>query len=322
MTRGRVLLVIFLVAAFGLALWPEAPPGATGAWMRQAGVEPRYETVDGLRIRYVRRGAGPAVVLIHGFASSIVTWRHVLPALARRHDVLALDLPGFGGSDAPADLSPRLYLRLVPAFLDRLGIARASLVGNSLGGAVSAAVAAQDPGRVERLVLIDSAGYNFSAGDRPWLLRVAGSAALGGVLERLPIRRLLVRTGLHQVFQDDAKVPPDLVEEYLAPLWRPGAIASARALLTARDAEFTSLPERIARVRAPTLILWGREDAWIPVAHADRFLAAVPGSRKVVLESCGHMPQEERPEEVVPLLEGFLNGPSVPAPDLPRPLDP
>jgi len=129
--------------------------------------------------------------------------------------------------------------------------------------------------------------------------------------ERLPLRRL-TRRALEQVFADESRVTPERVEEYLAPLCRPGALGSAQSLL-ASLAGMSDLPERIPRVRAPTLVLWGREDRWIPLAQGERFAREIPGARLHVLEDAGHVPQEERPEEVAPLLLEFLATPEPPA---------
>jgi pimeloyl-ACP methyl ester carboxylesterase len=267
-------------------------------------VAPAFETVEGVRLRYLRAGAGPAVVLLHGFASSIVTWRDTIPRLAGTHEVVALDFPGFGGSEIRPGLPPSAYPRLVLRLMDRLALPRASLVGHSLGGGVAVALAASHPERVDRLVLIDPVGFNLAPEDRPALLRAAGWKPVARLLEALPVRRALVTLALHQVFHDDRLVTPDRVDEYVAPLLRPGAVRAAQALLASGDD--LGLPGVIARVRTPTLVLWGREDRWIPVEQADRFLAAIPGSRKVVIDGCGHMPQEERPAEVAALVEAFL----------------
>ena len=142
------------------------------------------------------------MVLLHGFASSIYTWKDVLPALARDHDVVALDLPGFGESDQPADLDGALFPALVLGLMDRLGLARAALVGNSLGGAIAVAVAAARPERVTALVLIDSAGFNFAAEDRPWVLRVAGGTAGTASWSACRSGGSCCGSGLRQVFYD------------------------------------------------------------------------------------------------------------------------
>ena len=300
------VLLVAAVAAAILIARGEAPPNPPGQWWRRAGVEPRYENLAGLRVRYVRRGRGPAIVLLHGLASSVYTWADVIADLAKDHDVVALDLPGFGGSDIPDDLSSSVYPVTVLGLMDRLGISRATLVGNSLGGMVAVVLAARHPERVRRLVLIDSAGYNLEPSRRPLLLRLVGSAPVAAALDALPVRRWLVATALRQVFYDPARVTPERVEEYLAPLARPGVTDAVRSLM-AQQSRF-GLPALADEVRVPTLIIWGRGDRWIPLTDADRFVAAIPGARKVVLEDCGHVPQEERPAEVVHLLEEFDPG--------------
>ncbi len=302
----RVLGAVVVLGLAGLLLLPEAKPGPTGGWRKEAGLEPRFETVEGYRILYVRAGSGPAVVLLHGFASSIYTWKDVLPALAREHEVVALDLPGFGQSDQPPDLDAARFPGLVLALMERLGLAQAALVGNSMGGATAVGVAAARPEAVTALVLVDSAGFNLATEDRPWILRLAGSGPIAPVLERLPIRRPLLRIGLRQVFHDPALITEERFDEYLAPLLRPGALTSMRSLLLARTRDAAAFPELVLRVRAPALVIWCREDRWIPVEQADRFVEAIPGSRKVVLEDCGHLPQEERPADVERLLAEFL----------------
>jgi pimeloyl-ACP methyl ester carboxylesterase len=301
---GLLLLAATMAAIF--IARGEAPPRPTGQWWRRAGVEPRYEDLSGLRVRYVRRGRGPTLVLLHGLASSIYTWADVIPALAEDHDVVAVDLPGFGGSDIPEELSSSVYPATVLALMDRLGISRATLVGNSLGGSVAVVLAARHPERVRRLVLIDAAAYNLDASRRPMILRLLGFGPVVAAVDALPIRRRVVTAALRQVFHDPSHVTPAKVEEYLAPLSRPGATAALQSLL-ARPAAF-GLPPLVAEVRVPTLIIWGRNDRWIPVADADRFASAIPAARKVVLEECGHLPQEERPAEVVRLLEEFDPG--------------
>jgi pimeloyl-ACP methyl ester carboxylesterase len=299
-----VFAAVVLLCGLAWVLQRESPAGPTGQWMAAAGVAARFETLEGVPLRYVRAGEGPAVVLLHGFASSIFTWREVIPALARDHDVVAVDFPGFGGSEVRVGMPPSAYPGLVVGLMDRLRVPRAALVGNSLGGGVAIAVAATHPERVDHLVLIDSVGYNLAPRDRPWLLRVMGSRPAAGLAEALPLRRPLVTLALRQVLFDDRLVTEERIDEYVAPLLRPGAVRAAAALLASGDD--LGLPGAVVRVRAPTLVIWGHEDSWVPVAHADRFLADIPGSRKAVIERCGHMPQEERPEEVAALLRGFL----------------
>lgn len=304
MRRVAAALVLVVLLAGVMAFWPRAAP-STGAWLAAARLEPRYERVEGLRLRYVRRGRGPTVVLLHGIASSLYTWKDVLPGLATTHDVIALDFPGFGGSDLAPGLSAEGLRNAVVGLLDRLAIPRTRLVGNSLGGAVACLVAARQPWRVSGLVLIDAAGFRMDAESRPALLRALGGM-LGSAVELLPRPRPLVALGLRQVFHDQTRITREKIDEYEAPLLRPGALATLRALLNTPAPSAAEFEVMLGGVRAPTLVIWGAEDRWIPVADAERFAAAIPGARRVVFPACGHMPQEERPEETLRLVEEFL----------------
>ena len=286
----------------------DRPPATPGAWLAESDLEARFLTVGGHRLRYVRAGRGPAVVLVHGFASSLYTWKDVLPALVPVHDVVALDLPGFGGSDRPPDLSFPELPEAVLVVMDELGIARAALVGNSMGGAVAAVMAAERPERVTALVLIDAAGFNLGPGEAPAMVRLAMSP-VGSLITRLPFKRLAVERSLREVFHDDAHVTDERVAEYVHGLQVPGAFASIRSLRLSLAERDTIVQEGLPRIQAPTLVVWGREDGWIPVAHADLFVNAIPGARKVVLEECGHMPQVERPADLARRLLGFVPGP-------------
>lgn len=287
-----------------LALYDRAAP-APDPWMARQGLEARYETVAGRRVRYVRTGSGPAVVLVHGFGSSLATWKDVVPALARDHDVVALDLPGFGLSDQPTDLSVEDFPRAIVGLMDRLGIDRAALVGNSLGGGACALVAGSRPERVSALVLVDAAGFNLAPVDRPRLVRWTMGPA-GELISRLPGKRVVVEAALHQVFHDPRLVTPERVAEYLQGAARPGTFASIRSLGDTLRDRATLVQDALPRVVAPTLVVWGADDRWIPPAHADRFVAAVEGARKVVIPDCGHVPQEEKPAELAKRVGEFL----------------
>ena len=303
--RGTALALLVLAAVFAAAAWYDRPPVTPGSWLATAGLEGRYETVASQRVRFVRAGTGPAVVLIHGFGSSIYTWKSVIPALLARHEVVALDLPGFGESDRPADLSLEALPRAVIGLMDRLGIERAALVGNSMGGATAAIVAATAPGRVGRLVLVDAAGFNLEPQSRPAMVRLTTSWA-APLLGLLPGKRLIVERSLREVFHDDTLVTAERVSEYLAPAQRPGTFTAMRSLGASFDASGSRVGEMLAAIQAPTLVIWGDDDRWIPLADADRFVAGIKGARKVLVPACGHMPQEEKPAELVRLLLEFL----------------
>jgi len=304
--RRRLVVVLLLLAvALAAAAQYDRPPVTPGSWLGAAGLESRHETIAGRRVRFVRTGSGSAVVLIHGFASSIYTWKDVIPALAARHDVVALDLPGFGQSDQPADLSFEDFPRSMLGLMDRLGIERAALVGNSMGGATAAVVGGTQPERVSALVLVDPAGFNMAPSEWPAMVRATTSWA-APFLRFLPGKRLVVEASLRQVFHDPARVTPERVSEYLASAQRPGALQAMRSLGASLGERPSRVAEALPGITAPTLVIWGDHDRWIPVAHADRFVAAIPGARKIVIPACGHVPQEERPDLVARLVLEFL----------------
>ncbi len=298
--RAAVALLIALPILF---LLPAEKGGATGRWMTRDRLQPKTMKVGRFDVRYVRTGEGPPLILIHGLASSAYTWSEVIGPLSLRFDVMALDLPGFGASSQPDDLSFADYGPAMVGFMDALGVEKAHLAGNSMGGAVALQMAARLSSRVDRLVLLDSAGFNLREGERPFLVRLLGSQTMGLVADRLPMKRLFTRSTLSYLLKDPARLTEERIEEYVAPFLRPGAMASARSLLRSRiDEGFVA---DLGRIQAKTLVLWGRFDPWLPESHADRFVAEIKGARKVVLET-GHMPQEEQPEEVARLIGDFL----------------
>ena len=179
--------------------------------------------------------------------------------------MVALDFPGFGWSDQPADLSFDLYPRVVLGLMDELGLDRPSLVGNSMGGAVGALVAASHPSRVEQLVLIDAAGFNLRAADRPAMVRLTAHPLAEGLLARLPIRRLLVTLGLRQVFHDDTKITDERVNEYLAAASAPG------------HPRFHPLPGGFAASRPASLRGRAPDASWLPTLSSGA--RKTPGSR-------------------------------------------
>jgi pimeloyl-ACP methyl ester carboxylesterase len=155
-------------------------------------------------------------------------------------------------------------------------------------------------------VLIDAAGFNLAREDRPSMVRLIGSPA-AGILEWVPGKRLLVERALRQVLHDDTLVTDERVAEYLAHAKRPGSLEAQRSLLVSLGGRNDVVTSMLPRVEAPTLVLWGREDLWIPPAHADLFASAIPRASKVVLDDCGHMPQVERAPTVARFVLEFLS---------------
>ena len=299
MTAHRTLVcVALLVSACRAAPIPEAQRYPAGTAFRA-----QYRTVDGTRLRLIDSGNGTPVVFIHGFGASIYGWRYQLPpTVTAGYRVVAFDNRGFGFSDKPAHgYTNAAYAHLVVSLLDSLGIASAVLVGHSMGGAIAAEVALTYPDRVRGLVLIDAAGYGVRW---PGVLKLARWPQVGAVVTRFRARWITGRI-LRSTFADPSKVTEAEVDQYYAPVPDPAYGRALRGVL--REFRFDSLGGgRLGGVLAPTLILWGDADRWIPLRVGTRFARELPRSEFVVVAHTGHDAADESPEQVNRQLLGFL----------------
>ncbi|MBI1852990.1 MAG: alpha/beta hydrolase [Planctomycetes bacterium] len=267
----------------------------------------RFLGIDGRRIFVKQSGAGPDLFLLHGLGDSHLGWQRVFPALvAVGHRVTAWDALGAGESDKPSrdDYSIEGHATRLVAAMDALGIERATLVGNSLGGSVALMVAESRPERVSALVLIDPAAYREGAMDGRWFWTTPLLADV--VLGILPTRSI-AEYGLGRNVHSKDALTDDVVDAYARNAAKPGAIRAFLAQerqLVPSDAE--SWEARHRTIRAPTLILWGREDGLLPLAQGERLARDIPGARLVVLDNVGHAAQLEAPDRVLDLLMPFL----------------
>jgi pimeloyl-ACP methyl ester carboxylesterase len=298
---GRLLAPVLALAACRAAPIPPVARYPAGT-----GLEAKTLVADGTRIRYVAAGAGPAVVLIHGFGgfgASMYTWRHTIgPLAAAGFHVIAFDNRGSGFSDKPATgYGNADYTRLVVALLDSLHITDAVLVGHSMGGEIAAEVALAHPERVRALALLDAAGWDVKV------------PVVAGRLAPALVSRALIGRILRATYADPARVTEADVDQYYAPVREPGW--SKATLSTLSSYRFDALRGRLIALQAPTLLLWGAEDRIIPPAVGRRMAAELPRAAFVVVRHAGHAALEERPDEVNALLLTFLREglPRVPA---------
>lgn len=245
---------------------------------------------DGSVVHYLEAGQGPVLILIHGLGSSSAAWRDCIDSLAKSYRVLALDLPGYGKSDKPnADYSVEYQAGVVKEFIDYQGTGKVTLAGNSLGGWIAALAALKNPGTIESLILVDSAGLRRE-GDPP--------------VKPVPATKEEERQLLLAVFANQSLVTEKLINdqwEYSKEV-RPAVLAAMAAFKTRPP----FLDDRLKDIKTPTLIIWGKQDKLIPVQTAGRFAKGIPGSRIVVIENAGHLPQVEQPEAFSRALKKFV----------------
>ena len=261
----------------------------------------------GANVRYFRLGQGPPVLLIHGLGESSLVWCSNMEELASNHTVIALDLPGHGASDNPLwDYSLDSSREFLIAFMDSLGLQRPSLIGNSMGGLLSLSVGLDRPERVDKLVLANSAGLGREIAG---FLRLLSLPLLGEFMAR-PKQRGSRFVTSHLPDTDDG-----LAEVFVAALseerQRPGNTASMLRMLRAGVnllgvKPWAVLTNRLSELKAPTLLLWGRQDVIFPVKHAYRAAKLIPKVWLKVFDNCGHWPQRDARNDFNSLVLRFL----------------
>jgi 2-hydroxy-6-oxonona-2,4-dienedioate hydrolase len=256
----------------------------------------QYLQVGKLRIRYVDSGSGEPVLLMHGLGGSIESWMNNIVELAKSFRVIAVDLPGFGLSDKPKmSYTIKFYKEFVVQFLKQLQLGQVSIVGSSLGGHVAAEVAIYHPSIVRRLVLTSPAG----ALPRSF----KGSPALWKYIKVINARSVQqVKKALSAV--DNKPVEDSYAQLVYEKFMMPGAKEAFLSAL-AGSARAPRLNNRLNKIKAPVLLLWGKEDYMIPVKFAETFVK-MKNCRIILLENCGHRPHFERPELFNKIVSDFL----------------
>jgi pimeloyl-ACP methyl ester carboxylesterase len=296
---------------------PQAPdPGAYGPRGRSEWLDidwaahQKWVQVAGRPVNVIDMGEGDAIVFIHGLSGAWVNWLENIPHFARDHRVIAMDLPGFGHSPMPAErISISGYGRIVDELLDALGIDRAVVVGNSMGGFIGAEVAIAFGTRVDRLVLVSAAGISIEHQRNERVLRylerlddvliLSGgwmATRSAGLARRKRARRQIMRLVAHRA-QD---LPAPLIAEQVMGSGKPGFVPALDAL--------TDYPirDRLSEIRCPVLVVWGEEDRLVPVRDAYIFGELIPSSRVVVWPETGHVAMLERPAAFNALVDEFL----------------
>jgi pimeloyl-ACP methyl ester carboxylesterase len=299
---GACLVAVLAV----LGVWAWAPDRAR-ADLESKYLDDPHDYVDVAGVRLHVRDTGPpnapAIVLLHGFGSSLHTWDAWARILAADHRVIRLDLPGAGlsGLDPKGDYSDTRTLQILEALLDRLGVAQATVVGNSLGGRLAWKFAATRPQRVDHLILVSPDGFaspGFEYGKAPEI-----SASLKLMEYFLP--KSLLKMSLAPAYGEPSRLSEPVLDRYYDLLRAPGV----REAMLARMHQSVLVDPRplLACIQAPTLLLWGVKDRMIPITNAADYLHAIPGSRLVSFVDLGHVPQEEAPAASLAPVLTFLH---------------
>jgi pimeloyl-ACP methyl ester carboxylesterase len=265
-------------------------------------------TLDGYRMRYLRAGSGPPLVLLHGLLGYSFSWRFALPALAETATVHALDMPGAGFSDRPAHTSGsfRAHAERVLRFLDAVGIGSCDLLGTSHGGAVAMVTASLAPRRVRTLILV--------APVNPWS---AHGRRLAPFLSSAPVSWLLLRLEpglgivhdvlLRRLYGDPQRIPAGTLAGYSAAFKIPGTLKYGLGAVGSWNRDLAELEAALPRIaNIPTLLLWGTRDGAVSPDSAERLRQQFTQCHLEIFEGIGHLPYEEAAEPFNAAVLGFL----------------
>jgi len=271
-------------------------------------IEDHWITLDGARMRYLRTGYGPALLLVHGLLGYSFSWRYALPYLARQAKVHAVDMLGVGFSDRPTNLDCclRANAERLLRFLDAVGEDSCDLVGTSHGGAVAMMAASLAPERVRRLVLVAPVNPWSHLGKR--MAAFLSSSAIAPLfLRAAPYLEGTHGYFLRRLYGDTRRIRPGTLEGYSAPFALPGAFVSGLGILRTWAQDLGELQVALPRIsHIPTLLLWGSVDAAVDPASAEPLRKQFEDCRVLLFDGVGHLPYEEVPEEFNHAVGEFL----------------
>jgi pimeloyl-ACP methyl ester carboxylesterase len=252
--------------------------------------------VFGQKIHYLEAGSGPTVILLHGLGGSTQVWQFNIAALAEKYHVVVPDQIGFGKSDKPlVNYRIRTYVDFLDQFCKQLRIDRATLVGNSMGGWIAAMFTASFPDRVDKLVLVDAAGYAPR--------KDLDTRTFFGLnpTTREGMKVLVAKVFYNKAFQTDAAIDQAIAARLAA---GDGYTINSITESIIRGEDF--LDDVVKTIKRPTLIIWGRQDGLVPLPEGERFNKDIAGSKMIVFDECGHVPNVEKPAEFNAAVLKFL----------------
>ncbi|WP_338763031.1 alpha/beta hydrolase [Bernardetia sp. ABR2-2B] len=263
----------------------------------------RFVSVNGSLVHYREEGTGEPLVLIHGAFSSLHTFEDWTKPLSENYRVISLDLPGFGltGAMSEDDYCLENYMTYLEIFLDRLDIKKCAIAGNSLGGWIAWEYALRHQEQIEKLVLISAAGF-VDDGSIPTPFKLAKLPVFGKVF-KYALQKPIFEKFVREVYCDQSVVCEETINRYFDFFTRD---CNMKAFFNIINQELHDNTEKLRNLYTPTLIIWGKEDAWLPAQNARRFSELLPNNRMLIYEGVGHIPMEEAPKKTVKVVSEFL----------------
>jgi pimeloyl-ACP methyl ester carboxylesterase/membrane-associated phospholipid phosphatase len=288
-----------LVLMFAFALYPRHEYTAAELNKNQG----KFIEVEGVNIHYIEQGQGEPMLFIHGFALSAEAWKNQLDEFSKSYRVIALDLPGFGysGRSMELDYARSSQADFVSKFMGALHISCAIVVGHSMGGGIAANLALSHPEKVNKLVLVDSSGYEkvperWGAINVPIFDRFV---ARFFIMNRFAAIRLF-----NKAFANDKKISESLIEQFLKPSYVQNSLQVLIKMTL--DQRTENFPAKIKNIKQKTFIIWGREDEMFGTYFAEKYHFDIKNSQLVIMPDVGHIPFMEQPDQFNAYLNEFL----------------
>ncbi|MBI4723628.1 MAG: alpha/beta hydrolase [Rhodomicrobium sp.] len=263
-----------------------------------------------LRLAVIEKGEGRPILLLHGFATSSYTWHAIIPELAKNHRVIAIDLRGFGASDKPIDdrYSIEDQAEAVQAFIAQENLRNLTVVGHSFGGGITLTLALKSAQerqpRIRNIVLVDTIAFRQPL---PIFFQLLKVPMVGDVSMTLVPPEVQAAQGLRLAYYDRSKISARDVAEYANTLYSPAAKhALVKTVEHILPNNIDEIADRYKTIKMPTLILWCEEDKVVPVRLGRRLHEEIPTAEFTVFAHCGHMPQQEKPEDTARAIRAFL----------------
>lgn len=266
---------------------------------RHQTAESKYIDLQGMQVHYRdiphNNPDAPVLIMLHGIFSSLHTWNAWSDILKEHFRVISIDNPNFGLTGAhPEGMRKYLYSDFLNEFTDALGLTKVLMAGNSLGGWMSWEFAARFPEKVEKVILLDSAGFFFIP---PAVLLSMGLPLGGWLASRTVMPRKVLYGVVRTTYADKSKPSKEVLDRYYDMLVRPGNRQAAAGVLRYIRNKGGFNKSLLKNIQQPVLIMWGKNDGWIPPEHAELFHKAIPHSQVIMYDNCGHMPMEEIPQQ-------------------------
>jgi len=301
--RFPVGVVIF---AFALMQFSGCGSSDKDVLKKYASGESKFIDIDGLKVHYRDEGRGPVLLCLHGIQSSLHTWDGWVKLLKNKYRIIRIDLPGWGFT-GPSNFgyNEAKTVKFLKKFIDAMGLKKINLAGNSYGGFLSWNFTRDYPAAVDKLILIDAGGYPLTP---PLPVILLTTPVIRDLSTLTPPPKFIVAAFVEEVYGTRSRVTQEVIDRYYDLMTYDGNRKESVKFMIEARRQLEIEPVGVNTIKVPTLIMWGKNDRWIPLVVMERFKKDIPHARVIVYEGAGHIPMEEIPEATAKDADAFLSG--------------